>query len=275
MFRPFRAIIRAVFPLAIAACVTLSATASLAHEFWIEPTEYQVQSGAPLVVDLRNGQNFSGSDLPYFPKRFQRFDLVMNGRSAPAEGRMGDFPALQITAPDDGLLVIVHQTTPKTLKYAKWEKFAAFADHKGFADIQTRHDARGLPENGFSEIYTRYAKALVGIGDARGADAPTGLETEFVALTNPYTDNLSQGMAVQVLYQGNPRANTQIEVFERDPAGTVAITYLHTDASGKAAIPTRPGHTYLLDAVVLRAAPTGGDAVWETLWAALTFAVPK
>ena len=233
-----------------------------------------MKSGAPLLVNLRNGQNFSGSKLPYFPKRFQRFDLIMAGQTAPAEGRMGDVPAFQTTAPEDGLLIIVHQTAPKTLKYGKWEKFAKFADHKGFSDIRARHEARGLPEKGFTEVYTRYAKALIGVEDAQGADASTGMETEFVALTNPYSDDLSQGMKVLVLYQDEPRANTQIEVFERNQDGIVAITYLQTDANGRAAIPVLAGHTYLLDAVVLRDAPAERDAVWETLWAALTFAVP-
>lgn len=269
-FRPFPNIPAALFT----ALATFGATASLAHEFWIEPQEYQVQSGADLVAGLRNGQKFSGIDLAYFEKRIQRFDLIHDGRSAPVQGRMGDVPAIQTTAPGDGLLVIVHQTAAKTLKYATWEKFSKFAAHKDFAVMRARHDARGLPDKGFSERYTRYAKALVGVGDARGADAPTGLETEFVALTNPYTEDLAGGMRVQLLYQGNPRADTQIEVFERSPEGVVAVSYARTDAQGRAAIPVLAGHTYLFDAVVLRAAPEGGKAVWETLWAALTFAVP-
>ena len=136
------------------------------------------------------------------------------------------------------------------------------------------HDSRGLPEKGFSEIYTRYAKALIGVGSAQGADAPTGLETEFVALTNPYVDGAGS-MSVQLFYQSTPRANTQIEVFDRDADANVDITYVHTDGMGKAQIPTQAGHTYLLDAVVLRPAPEDDKAVWETLWAALTFSAPN
>jgi uncharacterized GH25 family protein len=258
----------------VTALMTLTATPGLAHEFWIEPQEYQVQSGAPLVAELRNGQGFSGVSLAYFSKRFQRFDLVQDGKTVPVEGRMGDVPALQMTAPDEGLLVIVHQTAVKTLTYDKWEKFAAFAIHKGYVDIQALHQARGLPDEKFTETYTRFAKALVGVGDARGMDAPTGMESEFVALSNPYLDDPAQGLAVQLLYQGVSRPEAQIEIFERSPDGTVTITTLMTDAQGKAVIPTRAGHTYLLDAAVLRPAPEGGKAVWESLWAALTFAVP-
>jgi uncharacterized GH25 family protein len=259
---------------AFVATMFLGPATSIAHEFWIEPQEYQVQSDAPLIADLRNGQKFTGSELAYFDKRFQRFDLVQNGKTIPADGRMGDVPALQLKAQGDGLLVIVHQTVPKTLRYSEWEKFAAFVTHKGFDDIPARHAARGLPDKGFSETYTRYAKALVGIGTSEGRDAPTGMETEFVALTNPYTDDPSQGMAVQLLYQGAPRADAQIEVFDRNPDDVVTISLERTDADGKATIPIHAGHTYLLDAVVLREAPENDKAVWESLWAALTFAVP-
>ncbi|MFT7593475.1 MAG: cobalt/nickel transport protein [Paracoccaceae bacterium] len=252
----------------------VTASAGFAHEFWIEPKEYQVQGGAPLVANLRNGQKFSGISLGYFSRDTARFDLIQAGHITPVQGRMGDVPALQSTAPDDGLLVIVHQTTPSDLTYAKWEKFQAFADHKSFADIRARHDARGLPDAGFTETYTRYAKALVGVGDSHGADVVTGMETEFVALTNPYTGAAADGFDVQLLYQGAPRANAQIEVFDRSPQSMVAITLYHTDAQGRAVIPISPGHTYLLDAVVLREPSKDGKAVWQTLWAALSFAVP-
>jgi len=51
------------------------------------------------------------------------------------------------------------------------------------------------------------------------------------------------------------------------------------NSAGVALVPVLAGHAYMLDAVVLRepsavlAEQTG--AVWETLWANLTFAVPK
>ena len=268
------------FPIAlvITLAVNVWGFAASAHEFWIEPEKFQVESGAPLVADLRNGQNFSGSSMGYFTKRIARFELIQGADITAVEGRMGDVPALQTTAPGDGLLVILHQTAPTRLTYATWDKFQAFADHKDFPDIHARHQARGLPEEGFSEIYTRFVKALVAVGSGAGADKNQGMETEFVALANPYTDDLAQGLPVQLFYKGLPRGDAQVEVFERDADGLVKIILLRTDAEGRTRIPVAPGHSYLLDAVVLRPAPQGdaeGDtAAWESLWAGLSFAVP-
>lgn len=245
------------------------------HEFWIEPQEYQVESGAPLVASLLNGQEFSGNEQVYFPNRTARFELIRDGDATRYAGRMGDVPALQGTAPGDGLLVIVHQTEPSSLKYNDWKTFQAFVDHKGFGDIRSRHLARGLPESGFRETYTRYAKALVSVGSGEGRDIETGMETEFVAVSNPYTDELNEGLDLLLLYRGAPRADAQVEIFERAPDGTVTIRLTRTDTGGRARIAVSPGHAYLLDAVILRDMPDGSDAVWESLWAALTFAVPE
>ncbi len=257
------------------------ASASHAHEFWIDPQSYQVTSGSPLIADIRNGQKFKGLDLSYLERNFVRFDLVGPvGNSVdakpvplPVTGRTGDVPALRTVAGAPGLWVIVHQTTPSTLTYQKWEKFQAFADHKDFADIQNRHKARGLPDAGFKESYTRFAKSLIAVDDGAGQDRAVGLETEFVALQNPYTES-TDTLPFLLLYQGKPRPHAQVEMFDRAPDDQVTVTLHRTDADGRVTLPVTPGHRYLLDAVVLRDMPSGADAAWETLWAALTFAVP-
>lgn len=252
------------------------ANAVLAHESWLEPQQYQVETGGDLTADLKNGQGFIGSTLAYFKNNLVRFDMIMGETSVPVEGRLGNIPALATTAPAvDGLMVLVYQSTPSSLKYSEWDKFLAFAAHKDFKTAEADHTAAGWPQEGFREIYTRYIKSLVGVGNGEGADVVTGMETEFVALTNPYSAAFDGTMQVQVLYQAQPRADAQVEIFHRDPAGDVTVTTTRTDDQGVASIPVTPGSEYLLDAVVLRPYAGDKDAVWETLWAALTFKVPE
>ena len=260
----------------IAALFTVGMAApGITHEFWIEPEQYQVESSAPVTAQLRNGEVFKGSALAYFERSTARFELIDGEGVRPVQPRMGDIPALETTAGKDGLLVVLHETTRSSLTYREWDKFLAFAAHKDFPDIAQRHAARGLPESGFDEAYWRYAKALVAVGDGKGSDRATGMATEFVALSNPYTDAAGDGMLVQLLYQGAARGDAQVEVFDKAPDGSVQISYLRTDADGQVRIPVTPGHDYLLDAVVLRPAPEDDTAVWETHWAALTFHVPR
>lgn len=263
--------------LLICQSVLFAAPAAFAHEFWIAPEKYQVEVEENIQADFVNGQEFRGGTLAWFDKRVDRAEAMISDMIFPIEGRLGDIPAITQIAPEDGLMVLITEAAPSTVNYREPEKFADFVNHK---DLPVDLEAMEYP---FKEAYSRHAKALVGIGSGAGQDQPMGMATEFVALENPYTGDTSDGLDVQLFYQGVPRVGAQIEVFQMDPEGQVTITILRSDQNGKATIPVLAGHRYLIDSVVLRApAPDTLDRVaapktvkWETLWAALTFAVPQ
>ena len=173
------------------------------------------------------------------------------------------------------LVVSTRNDTSERLKYKEWAKFAKFAAHKNFKNAEADHKAAGWPSENFRESYTRHVKALIAVGSGDGADQNYGMETEFVALSNPYGESFDGNMKVQLLFENMPRQNTQVEVFERAPDETVSIALHQTDDNGIAQIPVKPAHTYLFDAVVLQPHTKDDKAVWQTLWAALTFQVPK
>ncbi|MEO0767158.1 MAG: DUF4198 domain-containing protein [Pseudomonadota bacterium] len=254
-------------------CAILASSAT-AHEFWIEADAYQVAPGDQIVANLKNGEMFEGTTLSYFKRSFSRFDVIHGNKGANVQGRMGDRPAFDQAAPGEGLVTIVHETTPSFVTYKDWDKFQKFADHKDFADMAARHSANGFPPPPFKERYTRHAKALIGVGNGTGADQALGLKTEFVALTNPYAPDFDGRMRVQVLYRNSPRANAQVEVFDRAPSGEVRVSLHRTDRNGRATIPVQSGHDYLFDAVVVEPILDDDAAVWDSFWAALTFGVP-
>lgn len=162
----------------------------LAHEFWIEPQRFQVNSNASLQADLRNGQRFDGIDLAYFDHLVARHEVVQDGKVQAVAARMGDLPAFQLPPLPEGLAVLVHQTRPARLLYTDWAAFETFLRHKDLAWAIADHRNRGLPETRFFETYTRHAKSLVAVGHGRGADRLRGLEIEFLALANPYGADL-------------------------------------------------------------------------------------
>ncbi|PUB12826.1 DUF4198 domain-containing protein [Yoonia sediminilitoris] len=257
----------------------LLATPLAAHELWLEPLAYQVDADGRLEADIINGEEFKGTKLAFLPRSIQNFVAVSGDSIERVTGRLGDRPGLSRDAVGEGLNIVAYQTQPSTLSYKSWAKFQKFIDHKDLGDIRPVHDARGLPEANFKEVYTRYSKTLIGVGESAGADRRVGMETELVALSNPYTDDLSDGMRVQLYYRNDVRANEQIEVFEKDASGAVTITLYRTDDQGVGIFPVKPGHSYMVDAVVLREPSDqlrqSSDAVWETLWANMTFATPE
>ncbi len=256
----------------------ISAAIASAHEFWIDPEKFILEPDEELVANLRVGQEFVGAPFSYIPARFTRFELRQGDQTGKITSRIGDRPALSQPLPAQGLWTIIHETRDNYLTYEEEGLFTDFVTDKDLRGVLDAHAARGFEETGFSESYRRFAKSLVAVGSGEGADVIAGLRTEIVALSNPYSDLFDGTMRVQVLFEGEPRSDEQVEIFERAPDGAVSITTTRTDDNGNATVPVKPGYTYLLDSVTMLPVEPSQDnrnAVWASLWASLTFAVPE
>lgn len=269
-----------LLPRLFVACCTafLASGPALCHEFWIEPHLFQVDPGVTFSADLKNGQNFQGTEFAWFDSRVLRSERHLNGDISQNTGRAGDVPALSLPTSEPGLMVILHETTQSVVTYRDWDTFAAFVAEKGLGDARTLHDARALPAPPFKEGYTRLVKSLVAIGSGAGADSHKGMEFELVALANPYADTKAATLPVRLIYRDVPRTDTQVDIFERTPDDTVTTHHLRTDAAGFVEVPLKPGHDYLLNAVILRPPEPertkDTSIVWETLWTSMTFSRP-
>lgn len=230
-----------------------------AHELWLEPTAYVIPADGMLTADIVNGQDFTGIRLPYLSHQAVRLDLATQGDQRPVPARMGDRPAVALRAETSGLAVLAYETKETTLTYETRDKFVAFARDKG---AEWAVDQTGPAP--IAETYTRHAKTLICVASCDGADRALGLQTEFIALTPP-----GPQMQLRLLYQGAPRPNALVTLFEKGQ--TTTIHRLTTDDHGEVTLPTRPGFAYLADAVVF--APREGEAQWHTYWAAMTFEV--
>ena len=264
--------------ISVALSLAFFALPAKGHEFWIDPGDFTVAPGAIIRAELRVGEAYEGAGMSFLPPRFPRFDFSINGKTGDVPGRIGDRPALKMSAPEAGLLIVTHATTDTKIVWDDWQDFVNFVEHKDAAWALEAHKARGLDEVDASEAYSRYAKSLIAIGYPEGSDRVMGMETEIVALENPYIGKTDDGVDVQVLYQGEPRADEQVEVFEKAPDKSVRIFTLKTDANGQVTVPVKEGHRYMLDSVVVREPSPelaeSMDVEWETLWANLTFGVP-
>lgn len=267
MSRPFSA------PIAIV--ILLGASAARGHEFWIEPELYTVVEGDTLAAAIRVGENFNGASRAYLPRNFHRFDMTLDGRTRPVNGRPGDRPAAVTVMEEPGLAILTHVTRAYDLTYSSWDSFTRFVTSKDAEWVLDAHAERGFSEEPPTESYTRYAKSLIAVGGGAGTDRRVGLVTEIVALENPYTDDMSDGIDVQLFYDAEPRGDAQIDIFAKDAEGNVERTKAMTDKSGLATIPVTAGHSYLVNSVTMRAAEQDMWAQWESLWASLTFAIPE
>jgi len=103
-----------------------------------------------------------------------------------------------------------------------------------------------------------------------------GLPFEWVALTNPYES--SKQVTLQLFWQGKPAINMNVHVFNRTRKGNKSIKkHLRTDQNGQVMIPKAEGGLFLINSVKMipinNKLQNETDAVWESIWASLTYAV--
>ena len=250
---------------------------AIAHEFWIEPTRYKLEPSEKIVANLRVGQYFKGNTFSFVPEKFVEFSVIDSSGKRPIDGRLGDLPAVNEPTIKTGLHVLLHHSTVNTLTYTDFAKFERFARKEGNAWLLDAHNQRGLPRKDVTEAYTRYAKALVLVGDGEGRDEWAGMPLEIVAETNPYADSSSGTISVRLLWNGQGMAGKQISIFRKHGGCEAKRTAVLTDTDGRASIPREPGGRFLLNSVHVVEPPAASKntrAMWQSFWASTTFELP-
>ena len=259
-----------------------SCTALKAHEFWIEPESFLVSSNENIVGNLLVGQMMKGVSYGYYPRNFRRFDVKTNNTISPVLGRLGDKPAIKIPAQGNHLVTLIYQTIDHTVLYNDWLQFEKFLEEKNLINAKVEHLKNNLPKTQFREKYSRFAKSLIGSGNSVGNDEKVGLEIEIVLIENPYQAENTDKLNLLLLYQGQPRANTQIEIFSRQANMKVERNTAFTNAQGEATLKVRPATDYMINSVIMRRPKNVNSnpennakpLLWESLWASISFAVP-
>ena len=264
-----------VFSFLIACFVQASA-----HEFWIEPTKYQLNDNI-INAHLRVGQEFQGMALMYNPQDFKTFKILSGSKNKKekVKGILGDVPALNTKTKLEDLLIIYHETTDKFVNYKKFQKFKDFVSEKGYEKLIQTHLDKDFPQSNFMESYRRYAKSLITTSDgSKGKDKKTGLLFEFVLDQNPYTNFDSNQINATLYYKKKPLPNNLVTIFSKYKNSKLSVSNVKTDEKGKFTFDIKQGKEYLLDSVViypLKSKPDEHEPIWHSDWASTTFLVPE
>lgn len=244
-----------------------------AHEFWLEPLSFKVEQGANIQAHIKVGQGLEGDTYAFFPASFERFDLMVNDATGVIKNRFAQKPAIDQPAEANGLHVLTYQSRPSSLRYEKRAIFEKFLKTEGIEWVLEAHEKRGLPSLDFTELYKRFAKTLIQVGEGGGVDKLMGLPFEWVVLTNPYTDDLKEKVvSAQLFHEGKPFPDSSVNVFARQ-RDVVKQVQLKTDKQGKVDISVADGGIFLVNAVHMIQPDDSTGAAWMSLWASTTFAV--
>lgn len=276
------------------ALVLLAATATLAHEFWLElPGSFRVPVGGTRSLHLFSGESFRGAKWPGKAGRVRR--LVRYGPTpsdsadlTPRTPGPTDSLATAIRFLQPGTHLVALATTAAFIRLPA-AKFTAYLKEEGLDDALNLRRVRRQDTAAGREAYRRCAKTLVQVGPAlalSAAPADTafrrvlGWPLELVPEQNPYRLRAGAALTVRVLRAGQPVAGGQVQVWERQPAGLPArhLT-LHANQSGRLLLRLSGPGPYLLAAVEMIPMPRPAPAEmpladWLSNWASLTFAGP-
>lgn len=230
------------------------------HEFWLEPSSWQVDRLAPVAVRLCVGDNYQAQPLARDSDRIEEFFAVHADARREVVGRDGSNPAGFVHIEGAGTHVLGYRSN-RAFAAQPDEKFVAYLHEDGLEAIIPQRAQPDQPERPVRESYSRYAKALVRAGDGALVDRPVGFELELVAESDD---------TFRTLYQGQPLAGALLKAMRL--GGRDAEMSVRTDATGRGRFELREPGAWRISVVHMTRPPAGVDAEWDSLWASLTFA---
>ncbi len=248
-----------------------------AHEFWIEAAAGTVATGEPIIARTFIGTTFEGDEIANHPSMQVTFDITLQDTTRPLGGADGQLPAVSTTPLGEGLHILRYQSRDFQLSYETYDDFLAFLTEADRMDLAAVHDERGLPREDIREVYFRYAKSLVAVGDGAGADRFLGMPLELTALTNPYTAAPDSPINLELRFNNETQADAAVHVFIRADDATVSTLRLRSDSRGIVTVPTDIKGTYMVNAIKVLPASARMTyllgASWQSLWASATYVV--
>lgn len=233
--------------------LTLSGHAG-AHEFWIEPAGIRHADDTEISVQVRVGENFDGEVFPFQPRAYSAAYWigpkgVLSLHALPLS--QGD---LAMSVQGDGLHTLAVASFGRSLTYASYMDFAAFAHEIGARAMLASVPHNRRPDDQIKEVYRRFSKTLVHFGTKTGADKRLGLDYEWVQTDSGFTLFSPQGKA----------PNHPVDLFCRTQDGPMRQQRLHTNADGGLTPDTAHAERCLLNAVFLT--PPETSRIWTSDW---------
>jgi uncharacterized GH25 family protein len=262
------------------ACMT-AATAD-AHDFWIQPEDFWSQPGALNPITLEVGHGPLRQRSPIALSRIKRFQAItphgavidLQDQLSLGERHADGKVRLQLP----GTYVLVLETDSRAKSYQPAPRFNDYLRVEGLTPaLDRRQRTRAMDEDG-SESYSRVAKVLVQIGDARAAtdSAVThelGLPLEIVLEKNPYTLPRAATLTARVIYAGRPIAGALLKL--TDLAHDESPVEMHlTDPKGHATFDMPVQGKWLLNVIWTKPLLSSAETDFATVFSSLTFGFP-
>ena len=92
------------------------------------------------------------------------------------------------------------------------DKFNDYLNYEGLSEQMAAREANGQADIGAFERYTKFAKAVIQVGEERSDSfaRPIGHPVEIIPLDNPYSASAGDRLRFRILKNGEPLAGTRV-----------------------------------------------------------------
>jgi uncharacterized GH25 family protein len=255
----------------------------IAHDFWLQPSEYWVSPDVltPMTLQVGHGPFRQRSPIP--ARRIMRFEAIAPqgvvidlheqlrlGEAA----KDGDF---QFKNP--GAYVLVLQTDDRAQTHLPFIRFNDYLKVEGLTPaLEQRERLHQMDADG-SERYSRCAKSIVQVGSQNAqphsqVSKPVGLPLEIVPEVNPYDVPQPTTLPVRVIYAGNPLPDALVKLTNLENDASPFEVHL-TDHDGRATFTMPHSGTWLVNVIWTKALPHSEETDFETVFSSLSFGFPS
>lgn len=255
--------------------VLLAASCLFAHDTWLVPEQFRNLPGESVKVALNTSEDFPTSEVAPTPDRIAGFEVATGaGRAAVTGYRVEDKSLVADVQVGEGLTLVAAVTRPRLIVLTS-EQFTHYITEERLESIVVARKARGEDHKEGHERYSKIAKLALCSSGQGGAEPwePLGLKVEIVPLVNPC--GLSEGdeLEVEVLFDGQPLADTWVGAGYAGTHGHEYPVWVKTDAEGQARIPLDRRGAWFVRVLHMVPSKEFDDADWQSWFSTFTFEV--
>lgn len=262
----------------LAACfatglATMLVPRAAAHDLYLLPASFHTHKGATVALAFHNGDSFPESEAA--PAIVRLKDAQLSGKAGVSTVRDLRVSGMETTgtavAPGDGSLWLTVRTVPNFIELAP-DKFLPYLKEEGLDTVIGWRAGHGETKRPGRERYTKYAKALLQSGTPDDFYRhPVGFPIEIVPLTDPSAVRAGGSLPVQVLVDGKPAVDLQVEAAWSSGGRSRTTIVGRTNADGGITIPIASAGKWRLHTLRMVRCAEPKVADWESYWASLTF----
>jgi uncharacterized GH25 family protein len=257
-----------VFSLALTLIIALAS----AHEFWLQPKKYRLATGEELKFNFKVGENFDGEDWDLKKHKVEKLELHRATTTTDLKKMVKPDGRDRVTLKmdEEGTQLITMQSNYAFIELEA-EKFNAYLKEDGLDDIAALRTKSGTTDKPAKELYGRFAKLLVQVGDKKTDTFKkiVGTPIEIVPLQNPYTLKPGDYLECRILFNGKPLIDQMVKVWNKINS-TTFLQNMYTEKDGTIKFPLSSSGPWMVSTVKMTESQLPG-ADYQSSWSSLVF----